>query len=179
VIRLQPRYAVLVAGIALALAACSGSAPAAPGTAAPTQAVTVPSAARTAAPASVAPAQGAAACSIVTSDAVGLAGGFTVAASSGTDSICVFQNADKSKSLTVKLDRSQADMSLMLQLEPGSEHIAGLGDDAFWTGTGLLFVRKGDHALELLDPDLAGIGSSGTAFRDAMITLARAALPNI
>ena len=55
---------------------------------------------------------------------------------------------------------------------------AGIGDEAYQDPT-QLFVRKGDHALELLDPDLAGIGSSGAAFRDAMVTLARTALPNL
>ena len=175
VITLRPRSALLVAGITLVLAACSGSSATAPATlVAPTGAVAAPSA-----PARSAPGQAAGACSIVTNDAVGQAGGFPVAASSGTDSICVFQNADKSKSLTVKLDRSQAEMALMLQIEPASEHIANLGDDAFWTGTGLLFVRKGDHALELLDADLAGVGPAAATFRDAMVALARTALPNV
>ena len=51
-----------------------------------------------------------------------------------------------------------------------------------WTGSGNdmdVCVRKGDHALELVDPDLASVGTGDTTFRDALVTLARTALPNI
>jgi len=97
---------------------------------------------------------------------------------SGIGNICYFQNADLSKYLVVQLYGSQAEMGTILQIEPGSEHIAGLGDDAFWTGTGILFVRKGDHGIEFLDPDL-GASPTDTASRDALVTLARTALPKL
>jgi hypothetical protein len=43
---------------------------------------------------------------------------------------------------------------------------------------GILYVRKGDHAIELLDPD-ASFGAGGAASRDALVALARAALPSV
>lgn len=182
-LRLRPMHILLTGAIALALAACSsGSVPAAtavPNAAAASAPVAV---AVTAAPDAVtAPAAGDpnATCSIVTADAVGTAAGFAVARSSGAGGICSFQNADSSKYLTVQTYSSQADMALMLQAEPAGEHIAGLGDDAFWSQmAGLLFVRKGDHGIAFLDPDL-GTVSTDTASRDALEILARAALPKL
>jgi hypothetical protein len=65
-------------------------------------------------------------------------------------------------------------------IEDGSEHIAGLGDDAFWAGAGgILFVRKGDHGVEFQDPDFVFTPDTNSAPRDALVTLARAALPNL
>ena len=182
VIRTRPL--LLTVSLALVLGACGSGGTAAPASVAPIANPTADPTVAGATPitATTAPGAGsdaAGACSIVTSGAVSTASGFSVDAASGTDSICMFQNADKSKYLSLKWDRSQAEMSMMLQIEPGSDHIAGLGDDAFWSPTGLLFVRKGDHALELLDPDMADIASGGTTFRDAMVALARAALPNV
>ena len=186
---LNRRYRRAIAGLSLAalLGACSGSAAAVPPAASspgqPGQPVSATQAAARTVGATTAPdassGQSAGACTVVTNDAVGTAGGFTVAAAVGTDSICFFQNADKSKYLNVTLYGNQADMAPMLQIEAGSEHIAGLGDDAFWTGTGILFARMGDHAIELFDPDLAGVGPAGAAFRDALTLLARAALPSL
>ena len=119
------------------------------------------------------------ACSIFTMDAVSKATGFTVTQTNGTDAICYYQSSDQSHYLNVLLYSSQADMATILQIEPGSEHVSGLGDDAFWIeSAGILFVRKGDHGLELLDPD-SSFAAGGAASRDALVTLARAALPSI
>jgi hypothetical protein len=71
-------------------------------------------------------------------------------------------------------------MALMLEAEPGGEHIAGLGDDAFWSPLGgLLFVRKGDHGMTFIDPDLGASSLTDTSGRDALVTLAQTALPNL
>jgi hypothetical protein len=60
-----------------------------------------------------------------------------------------------------------------------AEHVSGLGDDAFWVAAaGILFVRKGDHAIELLEPAFS-LGAGGSASRDAMVTLAHLALPKL
>jgi hypothetical protein len=121
-----------------------------------------------------------ASCSIVTSSAVSTATGFAVAKSVVTPGQCIFQNADSSQYLTVLIYGSQADMAVMLEAEPGGEHIAGLGDDAFWAQLGgLLFVRKGDHGMAFMDPDLGASSASDTSGRDALVTLARTALPNL
>jgi hypothetical protein len=111
---------------------------------------------------------------------VGTAGGFSVASYSGGGGTCIFQNSDRSKYLSVQLFTSRAAMATNLGLESSSEHIAGLGDDAFWTsGMGGLFVRKGDRGTEFTDPDFALSSATDTAPRDAMVTLARTALPNL
>ena len=184
------RGRTLVALLALValVGGCSGSAASTPGatarpvvTAPPAPAATTPPVAVPASPASSAAVDGsAAACRIVSPAAVGAATGFTVANASGTDTICIFQNADTSAYLSVSLFGNQAAMASMMQIEPGSAHIDGLGDDAFWVfSAGLLFVRQGDHGLEFLDPDLAASGPTDNVSRDALIVLARTALPNL
>ena len=178
--RLRIHQAAIV-GISLVatLAACGGAA-----SVAPTHATTAgPSTASgpTGNTPTGAPSSGASggACSILTMDAVSQATGFSVTQTNGTGAICYYQNADQSQYLIVTLYSSQADMATVLQIEPGSEHVSGLGDDAFWVASaGILFVRKGDHGLELLDPD-SSFGAGGAASRDALVTLARAALPSV
>ena len=167
------RKAILGVSLAALLAACGGSTS---GTASPPATPRPGSAslaASTDAPAQASSTDTSAACAVVTAAAVSQAAGFSVARSSGAGQICMYQNADSSKYLAVQLYGSQADMALMLQIEPGSEHVAGLGDDAFWVAQeGLLFVRKGDHGAEFLDPDLGG-SPTDTSPRDALVTLAR------
>lgn len=182
------RVAILTISLAALLAACSGSTS---GTSAPAAATTAGSAVAavptsmsvagaTTAAAPISAGNAGSACSSVTSAAVSTATGFTVARSSGAAGVCSFQNADSSRYLTVQVYGSQADMGLMLQAEPGGEHIADLGDDAFWSPLGgLLFVRKGDHGMTFLDPDLGTSSPTDTAGRDALVTLARTALPHL
>ena len=179
-VRLRIRHAVIV-GISLVatLAACGGAASVAPtdATVPGPSTASVPSGSTLAGAPSSGPSG--AACSILTMDAVSQATGFSVTQTNGTDAICYYQNADQSRYLIVTLFSSQADMVTVLQIEPGGEHVTGLGDDAFWVASaGILFVRKVDHGLELLDPD-SSFGAGGAASRDALVTLARAALPNV
>lgn len=186
---------VAIAGIAIAalLAACSGSASSAPSTTTPSTAIAAPSSANQipaipadsasdVAPTDAPAASGGntdAACTIVSREDVAKATGFSIATTSGAGSICYFQNADPSQYMVVQLFGSKADMASMTQIEPGSEHIDGLGDDAFWAAVGgILFVRKGDHGVEFIDTGFA-FGAGGTAARDAMVTLARTAVPKL
>jgi hypothetical protein len=186
--RLNGTAALLALGMALMLGACSAAAvPSgasnAPGAtsagAAPTS-KSVAGATDTAAP--VSGGDVGAACSMVTSSAVSTATGFArvVPNSSGAAGQCVFVNADTGQYLTVLVYGSQADMAAMLEAEPRGEHIAGLGDDAFWSPIGqLLFVRKGDRGISFVDSDLGTGTLHDTARRDALVTLARTALPNL
>jgi hypothetical protein len=190
----RSRNLLVTTGLALLLSACSAGAATAPPTAAPTAASTagvsiqpsIPAtdpASAAADAATDAPAEGggttADACTIVTHDDVATATGFAIATTSGTAGICYYQNADPSQYLVVQLFGSRADMASMTEIEPGSEHIDGLGDDAFWAAVGgILFVRKGDHAAEFVDTGFS-FGSGSTAARDAMVTLARTALPKL
>ena len=59
-----------------------------------------------------------------------------------------------------------------LQIEVGSEQVAGLGDSAFFASGAGLFVHKGGHLLGLQD-------LSGNAGRDALAALAAKALPKL
>jgi hypothetical protein len=116
-------------------------------------------------------------CTLVTKDAVSVAAGFPIATTSGAAGICYYQNTDQSKYLVVWRFDTQSAMASMLQIEAGSEHVDGLGDDAFWAGVGgILFVRKGDHGAEFQDPDYTFSPDTDTATRDRMVTLARTAL---
>jgi hypothetical protein len=177
----RPLFAVTI-GATLLLGACSGSAPAVPpatGQQAPAGASQDPNAG---APAATSAGSGGSddCTSLVTKDAVGVATGFPIANVSGAAGICYFQNTDKSKYLVVWVFDSQDAMAGMLQIEAGSEHIDGLGDDAFWSGAGgILFVRKGDKGIEFQDPDFIFTADTNTAPRDALVTLARTALPNL
>jgi hypothetical protein len=180
-LRLHRPLLALTVGGALLLGACSGSAPAVPpanGQQAPAATSQDPNAG---APAATSAGSGDAdACtSVVTKDAVGAATGFPIANESGASGICYFQSTDPSKYMVVWVFGNQDAMAAMLQIEAGSEHIDGLGDDAFWSGAGgILFVRKGDKGVEFQDPDFIFTADSNTAPRDALVTLARTALPN-
>ena len=179
------RAAILTISLAALLAACSGSTSGPPaatpgsGSAAGAMPTSTSAAAASDAPGSAAGSKDAS-CALVTSDAVATAGGFTVASYSGGGGTCVFQNADRSKYLSVQLFKSQAEMALDLSIESSAEHVAGLGDDAFWSSSGgLLFVRKGDHGVAFTDLDFALSSDTDTAHRDALVALARTALPNL
>lgn len=181
--RLRPGHLLLTAGLALLLGACSASsAPAAtqaPAGASTPAAATAAATQVNAAPPTAGTASGKA-CTIFTFDAVATAVGFAINATSGTDSICFYQNADVSKYLAVTLYDSQAGMAQMLQIETGSEHIAGLGDDAFWVSfAGILFVRVGDHGIELIDAEAVFDTSGSTSVRDALVTLVKSGLAKL
>ena len=176
---------LLGAGLAILLGACS----AASATAAPASTGSAPSQApaSSAPDASSAPAASTAAgggggsgdaCKIVSAAVVSQAvGGPTTA--NGIPTICYFQNADKSKYLVISLFASAADMGQMLQIEPGSKHIDGLGTDAFWAASGgIMFVRNGDKGFELFDPDFIP-ATLDAPVPDALTTLAKAILANL
>ena len=177
--RLRPGWAAIV-GISIAafLAACSGSASTAP-TSTPQSLPSGSTATSNDGGGTASSDNAGEACTIVTKDAVSLAMGFPVGLVAGAGPICTFQTADSSHLLAITIYHSQADMALMLQLEPGSDHVVGLGDDAYFAGGGdILFVRQGANAIEILDADLMG-SAVGSAPRDAFIALAREALPKL
>jgi hypothetical protein len=173
---------VLAIGASLLLGACSGSAavPTAPGQQPPAGASQDANAGGGAAAGSAGSDSSDACTSVVTKDAVSAAAGFPIANTSGAAGICYFQAAEPSKYLVVWVFGNQDAMASMLQIESGSEHVDGLGDDAFWSPAGgILFVRKGDKGIEFQDPDFIFTADTNTAPRDAMVTLARTALPNL
>jgi hypothetical protein len=174
------KHISLALGMALMLGACSSTAaPSATSNVQGGTSAASPVAGVTDAPVSAAGSKDPS-CALVTSDAVATAGGFAVSGFSGGGGTCIYQNSDRSKYLSVQLFKSQAEMATDLSLESSAEHVAGLGDDAFWSsGAGVLFVRKGDHGIAFSDPDFALGSDTDMAPRDALVTLARTAMPNL
>jgi hypothetical protein len=72
---------------------------------------------------------------------------------------------------------SRAEAATDTQLESSSEHIDGLGDDAFWNSTlDMVFVLKGDRAFSVTSPSLANLAGDPQASNPAMVGLARIVL---
>jgi hypothetical protein len=102
----------------------------------------------------------------------------TQTASSAAD--CVYAGADQSQQLQIhEFVNDPTNMNNMInQLESGSEHVAGLGDDAFWNGTiDTVLVRKGGNAFTIVSPSLgAKTPADPDAPKAGMVALATSAL---
>lgn len=71
----------------------------------------------------------------------------TMSGDAGT--ICTFSaTAEPSRVLAVVTYADAQSMAPMTQLEPSSEHLAALGDSAFWAN-GIVFVHKESRALSV------------------------------
>jgi hypothetical protein len=92
--------------------------------------------------------------------------------------ICAYSaTADPSALLYVQTFASRAEMATYTQLQPSSEHIDGLGDDAFWNPTlDMVFVLKGDRACSVTSPSLANLTGDPQASKSAMVDLAKIVL---
>jgi hypothetical protein len=119
-----------------------------------------------------------AACALVTVAEATTATGQAMALSGDGGSICTFSaTADASVVLAVQVFADRNSMALDLSVEPSSEHLPGLGDDAFWNPTlGTVFVRKGDRAFSVVLPSLANLTGSPAATKAKMVTLATTSL---
>jgi hypothetical protein len=95
--------------------------------------------------------------------------------------ICSYSaTADPSALLYVNTFANQADMATDLQVESSSDHIAGLGDDAFWNSTlDLVFVRSADRGFAVTSPSLANLASDPQVSKATIIGLAKMALKNL
>jgi hypothetical protein len=115
-----------------------------------------------------------AACGLVTVSEVTAATGKPMAAGNGAGDICSFSaTADPSLVVYVEIYPDTQSMAAPKQVEPGSEHLHGLGDDAFWTTAGTLFVQKGNRGFGIAMPSLALTSRNAPP---AIVTLATAAL---
>lgn len=170
-----PRSVAVVGVAALlsaGLAACSGSGGT---TAAPShnaRSAGVPAASSPAGAPSVA-ANGSA-CGLVTASEVAAATGKPMAAGNDGGSICSYAaTANPSLVVYVQIYPDTASMAAPKQTEAGSAHVNGLGDDAFWTVAGNLFVQKGSRAFSISMPSLA---LTSTTAPPTIVTLATSAL---
>ena len=173
------RFVLTAAAVALlgaGLAGCSGTSDntaAATHTARPTappQASSDPgtSGATTSAAADVA------SCGLLTAGEVGAATGKAMGQGAGAGTICSYSaTADPSTVVYVQLYTDAPSMGPAKAIEAGSEHLAGLGDDAFWAPGGIMFVQKGTRGFTISTPSLALTSSSAPT---TILTLATAAL---
>ncbi len=193
--------APLVAGAAsllcLSLVACSGSGGAtpvstdatlpsvavasqAPSPPSPSPATEASSAAGSDVPAS-ADAGSSIACRLMTAADVSTAVGQPMnQVDAGTPSACLYGSADQSEQVLVYIFPDVATMTAAVDLNGATEQIDGLGDQALWSGfSGTIFVRKGDRAFKINDPDLVfAHPSDPNVPKAAMTQLARIALAN-
>ena len=128
-----------------------------------------------------------AACRLFTDAEIGAAAGRSLTKHDGVDaaligqSTCVYQGTDPSAGLQTFIFYNPKAMELYQSNESSAEHIADLGDDACWSQPlQSLFVRKGTHALDIIDIGSVTLdGSADSSHRDAFVALARKALPKL
>jgi hypothetical protein len=90
------------------------------------------------------------------------------------DAICEYAaTADPSVILAVQTFATRADAALYTQLETSSEHVDGVGDDAFWNSTlDMVFVTKRDRGFAVTSPSLVNLTGDPQASKAAMVHLA-------
>jgi hypothetical protein len=97
------------------------------------------------------------------------------------DTICVFSAVDDASfAMDVSIYPDDASMVTMTTLETeSSDHLDGLGDDAFWNPTlGTVFVKKGTRAFSFSLPSFANLTADPAAVKSRFVTLAQQALSN-
>jgi hypothetical protein len=94
--------------------------------------------------------------------------------------ICEYAaEADPSVLLAVQTFATKQDASLSTSIEASSDHIDGMGDDAFWNSTlDMVYVRKGERSFALTSPSLANLTGDPQASKAAMVALAKIVLDN-
>jgi hypothetical protein len=82
---------------------------------------------------------------------------------------------DPSFALEATAYEDTSSMATITSIESSSDHLAGLGDDAFWNGTvGAVFVRKGTRGFSFTLPSFANLTDAPAAVRAKMVALATA-----
>jgi hypothetical protein len=122
------------------------------------------------------------ACQLATAAQISTAAGKPMQSVGGAgDTICVFSAVDDASfAMDITIYNDDASMATMKQLETeSSEHVDGLGDDAFWNPTlGTVFVKKGSRAFSFSLPSFANLTDNPAAVKSNMVTLAQQALGN-
>jgi hypothetical protein len=100
-----------------------------------------------------------------------------MAAGNGAGNICSFSaTADPSLVVYIQIYPDAPSMATPKQAEPGSEHLRGLGDNAFWTTAGTVFVQKSNRGFSITMPSLALTSRNAPP---AIVALATAALARL
>ena len=119
-------------------------------------------------------------CRLMTADDVSSAVGQSMTqVDAGTPTSCLYRSADQSE-VFISIFPDIATMTASIDLNAPTEKIDGLGDQAVWSGfSGTIFVRKGDRAFKINDPDLVlAHPSDPDVPKAAMTQLATIALKN-
>ena len=119
------------------------------------------------------------ACDLVTAAEVTTAIGKPSTLTGGAGNICTYGvSTDPGLFVYVQTYPDEASMSgPKILASTGGEHVAGIGDDAFWVAvSGTIFVRKGSRAFSLSLPSLANLTATPEALKANMVALAQAAL---
>jgi hypothetical protein len=117
------------------------------------------------------------ACGLVTVGEVVTATGKQMTRGRGAGDICSFAAvSDPSLIVYIQVYRSSESLGVVKQEVSSGQHVTGLGDDAFWTVAGNLFVQKGSAGFTITLPSLAL--TSRTA-PPKIVTLATAALARL
>jgi hypothetical protein len=110
------------------------------------------------------------ACALVSTDEVTAAIGKPMGPGNDAGTVCFFSaTSDKSLVLYVQIYGDAQSLAAPKDVETGSQHLTGLGDDAFWSSGGILFVQKGSRAFTISVPSLA---LTSTTAPEAIVTLA-------
>ncbi|MEP7045233.1 MAG: hypothetical protein ABI949_01065 [Ilumatobacteraceae bacterium] len=119
---------------------------------------------------------GAAACKLLSEDEVSAAMKQPMKIAGGAGSaVCEYAaTADPSVLLAVQIFATRQDASVYSSPETSSEHIDGLGDDAFWNSAlDMVFVRKGERSIAVTSPSLSNLTGDPQASKTAMVALAK------
>jgi hypothetical protein len=170
------RYALTLGTAALltaGLSACSSPAATSPSAAHPGGLSTATAAPLTRTSTAQPVAAAGSACALVTTEEVTAAIGKPMGPGNDAGPICYFSaTSDRSLVVYVQIYGDAQAMAAPKGVEDGSEHLPGLGDDAFWSSGGIVFVQKGTRAFTISVPSLA---LTSTKAPTAIVTLATAA----
>jgi hypothetical protein len=121
------------------------------------------------------------ACHLATTAQISTAAGKPMQSVGGAgDIVCTFSAVDDASfAMSVAIYNDEASMATIKSVESGSEHLAGLADDAFWNPTiGAVFVQKGSRGFSFTLPSFANLTDNPAAVKSNMVTLAQEALTN-
>lgn len=117
------------------------------------------------------------ACGVVTLGEVSTATGRPMKLIADAVGQCYFTDtADGSVAVTLSVLTTQENMKVYKEAEDSSNHLPGLGDDAFWTPVGMIFAQQGSRAIAIVLPPATQPTEPDLAAKARLITLAKAAL---
>ena len=169
--------AALICASVAACASSSGATPAPAPSVQPTGASNPTSGSGTPASDPSAAAANGSACGLVTVSEVTTATGKPMAAGNGVGDFCTFSaTGDPSLVVYVQVYANAETLAVARTEESSGQHLTGLGDDAFWTVAGNLFVQKGKRGFTITLPSLALTSRKAPP---KIVTLATAALARL